>query len=248
MSIVEFKNIFLRKKDEKGNAVEILRDLSFAVEPGAVYALAGPSGSGKSSALRLINRLDDYSDGQIYIAGQEVKAWDIRELRAKVGFMFQEAALFQGSVMENVLYGPCLRGLKKCKSEPTALELLDKVGLSAELLHRNVESLSGGQKQRVNLARTLALDPDIILMDEPTSSLDPAAARTIENLVQSLNLQQGKTFILVSHNFEQIERIATACTILQDGRGIFSGTPTELFQDKDIANFVMNGKGAGVDE
>lgn len=247
MSIVEFQNIFLRKKDEKGNEVEILRDLSFAVEPGAVYALAGPSGSGKSSALRLINRLDDYSDGQIYIAGQEVKAWDIRELRAKVGFMFQEAALFQGSVMENLLYGPCLRGLKKCKSEPTALELLDKVGLPAELLRRNVESLSGGQKQRVNMARTLALDPDIILMDEPTSSLDPAAANTIENLVQNLN-QQGKTFILVSHNFDQIERIAAACTILQAGRGIFSGTPTELFLDKDIANFVMNGKGSGVDE
>ena len=247
MAIVEFKNVFLQKKDEKGNAVEILRDLSFSVEPGVVYALAGPSGSGKSSALRLINRLDDYSDGQIYIDGQEVKAWDIRELRAKVGFMFQEAALFQGSVMENVLYGLCLRGLKKCNHEATALGLLEKVGLPAELLQRNVESLSGGQKQRVNLARTLALDPDIILMDEPTSSLDPAAANTIENLIQNLN-QQGKTFILVSHNFDQIKRIAAACTILQDGRGIFSGTPRELFSDQDMAKLLMNGKGAGVDE
>lgn len=247
MAIVEFKNVFLQKKDEKGMAVEILRDLSFAVEPRVVYALAGPSGSGKSSALRLINRLDDYSDGQIYIDGQEVKAWDIRELRAKVGFMFQEAALFQGSVMENVLYGLCLRGLKKCNHEATALGLLEKVGLPAELLQRNVESLSGGQKQRVNLARTLALDPDIILMDEPTSSLDPAAANTIENLIQDLN-QQGKTFILVSHNFEQIERIAAACTIVQDGRGIFSGTPRELFSDQDMANLLMNGKGARVDE
>ncbi len=247
MAIVDFKNVFLQKKDEKGMAVEILRDLSFAVEPGVVYALAGPSGSGKSSALRLINRLDDYSDGQIYIDGQEVKAWDIRELRAKVGFMFQEAALFQGSVMENVLYGLCLRGLKKCNHEATALGLLEKVGLPAELLQRNVESLSGGQKQRVNLARTLALDPDIILMDEPTSSLDPAAANTIENLIQDLN-QQGKTFILVSHNFEQIERIAAACTIVQDGQGIFSGTPTELFSNQDLANLLMNGKGARVDE
>lgn len=239
--MVEFQNVIAHKKDENGHEIEILRGLSLSIESGTIFALAGPSGSGKSSALRLINRLDDCSSGEIFIDGREIRSWDIRELRAKVGFMFQEAALFEGTVMENLLYGPCLQGLKKCNHEPTALELLRKVGLSQELLYRNVDSLSGGQKQRVNLARTLALEPDIILMDEPTSSLDPAAARTIENLVLELN-SQGKTFILVSHNLDQIQRIAKACAVLADGRLVFTGTPEALFANKSIADLLREGK------
>lgn len=239
--MVEFQNVSVQKKDEKGQEIEILRGLSLSIEAGTIFAFAGPSGSGKSSALRLINRLDDCSSGEIYIDGKEIRSWDIRELRAKVGFMFQEAALFEGTVMENLLYGPCLRGLKKCNYEPAALELLRSVGLSKELLHRNVDSLSGGQKQRVNLARTLALEPEIILMDEPTSSLDPAAARTIENLVLELN-SQGKTFILVSHNLDQIQRIAKVCAVLADGRLVFTGTPEELFANQSVADLLREGK------
>ena len=185
MTSVCFEDVSLQKKDEQGQAVDILRNLSFSVPAGAIFALAGPSGSGKSSVLRLINRLDDSSSGRIVIQGRELRDWDIRELRAKVGFMFQEAALFEGSVKENLLYGLCLQGLRRCNHDPTALELLERVGLPPELLNRNVESLSGGQKQRVNLARTLSLEPEIILMDEPTSSLDPAATRTIENLIRA---------------------------------------------------------------
>lgn len=241
-AFVEFKSVCLEKKDEKGQMVEILKNLSFAIPQGAVFALAGPSGSGKSSALRLINRLDDASCGEIYIQGQEIKSWDISELRSTVGFMFQESALFDGTVMQNLLYGLCLKGLQKCDHEPTALELLTKVGLPHELLHRNVESLSGGQKQRVNLARTLALDPAIILMDEPTSSLDPAASRVIEQLIIDLNRESGKTFIIVSHNFEQIQRVASNCAILDQGEAIFTGTPKEAFAS-DLVDKLVNGEG-----
>lgn len=241
MTSVRFENVFLQKKDEQGQAVDILRDLSFSVPAGAIFALAGPSGSGKSSALRLINRLDDSSSGRILIADREIRDWDIQELRAKVGFMFQEAALFEGTVKENLLYGLCIRGLRRCEHEPTALGLLERVGLPPELLNRNVESLSGGQKQRVNLARTLALEPEIILMDEPTSSLDPGATRTIENLILELK-EQGRTIILVSHNFDQIERIATACVVLDQGRLIFAGTPEELFANAEIRGILTRGK------
>jgi putative ABC transport system ATP-binding protein len=236
-----FEDVSLQKKDEQGQAVDILRNLSFSVPAGAIFALAGPSGSGKSSVLRLINRLDDSSSGRIVIQGRELRDWDIRELRAKVGFMFQEAALFEGSVKENLLYGLCLQGLRRCNHDPTALELLERVGLPPELLNRNVESLSGGQKQRVNLARTLSLEPEIILMDEPTSSLDPAATRTIENLILELN-RQGRTIILVSHNLEQIGRIATACLVLDQGRKIFDGSPEELFANAEIRDILTRGK------
>ena len=240
---IEFNNVFLQKKDDKGQDVEILKGLSLTADSGDIFALAGPSGSGKSSVLRLINRLDDCSSGEVYIDGQEIRTWDIVQLRSQVGFMFQESALFEGTVMENVLYGLCLRGLKKCDHEPTALDLLGRVGLTEELLDRNVEALSGGQKQRVNLARTLALNPDIILMDEPTSSLDPAAAKTIEQLIVDLNQNHGKTFVLVSHNLQQIERIASKCAIMENGQVVFSGTPQELFKAEEIVGNLMNGKG-----
>lgn len=247
MTSVCFEDVFLQKKDEQGQDVKILRELSFSIPSRSIFALAGPSGSGKSSALRLINRLDDASSGRVIIQNREIRDWDIQELRAKVGFMFQEAALFEGSVKENLLYGLCLRGLKKCDHDPTALELLEQVDLSAELLNRNVESLSGGQKQRVNLARTLAMDPEIILMDEPTSSLDPAATHTIENLILQLN-KQGRTFVLVSHNLDQVERVATACVVLDGGRRIFAGTPKELFANQDIADILTKGKGEGISD
>lgn len=242
MTSVRFENVFLEKKDEQGQDVEILQDLSFSIPTGSIFALAGPSGSGKSSALRLINRLDDASSGKIFIGDIEIRNWDIQGLRSKVGFMFQEAALFEGSVRENLLFGLCLQGLKKCDHEPTALELLEQVGLQTELLNRNVESLSGGQKQRVNLARTLALDPEIILMDEPTSSLDPAATNTIEDLVLQLN-KQGRTFVLVSHNLDQIERVATSCVVLDNGGQIFAGSTPELFANKEIRDILTKGKG-----
>lgn len=247
MTSVRFENVFLQKKDEKGQTVEILRDLSFSIPTGSIFALAGPSGSGKSSALRLINRLDDASSGQVFIRDREIRDWDIQELRSKVGFMFQEAALFEGSVRENLLFGLCLQGLRKCDHEPTALELLEQVGLPGELLNRNVESLSGGQKQRVNLARTLALDPEIILMDEPTSSLDPAATNTIEGLVLQLN-KQGRTFILVSHNMDQIERVATACVVLDNGGQIFAGNTAELFANQEVRDILTQGKGEEVND
>ena len=243
MNLVEFKNVYLNKKDEQDQDVKILRDLSFSVPAGSIFALAGPSGSGKSSALRLINRLDDSSAGDIFIDGREIRDWEIGELRSRVGFMFQDSALFEGSVMENILYGLCLQGLKKCDHEPTAQKFLEQVGLPPELLHRNVESLSGGQKQRVNLARTLAMEPDIILMDEPTSSLDPAAAQVIEQLVLKLNGEAQKTFILVSHNLEQIQRLAGACAVLDQGRAVFTGVPEELFAAEDVTGLLLNGKG-----
>lgn len=245
MALIQFQQVDLHKPDEKGRQLAILSGLDLAVEKGEIFALAGPSGSGKSSVLRLINRLDDCSGGKVLFDGMPLSQWDVVVLRRQVGFMFQEAALFEGTVMENVLYGLCLQGLKKCDHQPTALALLARVGLPADLLERPVDALSGGQKQRVNLARTLALDPAVILMDEPTSALDPAAARMVEELIVSLNTEDGKTLVLVSHNLEQIARIAHHCAVLDRGRLQFSGTPEQLFAAEETIDLLTIGKGGG---
>lgn len=242
MALIQFRQVDLAKQDETGRKLAILSNLNLSIEAGEIFALAGPSGSGKSSVLRLINRLDDCTGGEVLFDGKPLDQWDVVELRQRVGFMFQEAALFEGTVMENMLYGLCLQGLKRCDHIPTALALLERVGLEEELLYRSVDVLSGGQKQRVNLARTLALDPEVILMDEPTSALDPAAARVIEELIVSLN-SEGKTLVLVSHNLEQIQRIAHRCVVLDRGRARFNGTPKQLFSAGEALSLLMKGKG-----
>lgn len=243
MELLSFKNACMDKKDEQGNSVQILENITVTINQGDIFAVAGPSGAGKSSMLRLVNRLDDSSCGEILLEGRSLYSWDIGELRDKVGFVFQESSLFPGTVIDNLLYGLRLRGLKRVEEETRALELLKMVGLPEDMLHKSVENLSGGQKQRVNLGRTLALAPEIILMDEPTSALDPAAARLIENLIVQLNRLHGKTILLVSHNLNQIERIASRCAILEAGKIVFSGTREEFFANRELLDRVMNGKG-----
>ncbi len=245
MAVLKFQNVGLHKPDGAGDHVRILEDITLDIEKGEIFAFAGPSGSGKSSVLRLINRLDDCTEGKVILDDVPLAEWDIVRLRQRVGFMFQEAALFEGTVRENVLFGPCLHGLRRCDEQKTALNLLERVGLSQKLLNRSVEALSGGQKQRVNLARTLALDPEIVLMDEPTSSLDPASARVVETLAVSLNKQEGKTLIMVSHDLEQIEHIAHRCAVLNQGKLRFVGTPDDLKHNQETLKLLMEGEGGG---
>lgn len=229
---IDIRNIVLKKADEKGYMKEILKEITLTIEKQDVFAILGPSGSGKSSLLRLLNRLEDGLSGEIYIEGKEIKDWNVKELREKVGFIFQESALFEGTVMDNILYGLRLRSFPKSKEKEKAEEILHKVGLELEFLERDISSLSGGQKQRVNIGRTLALDPDILLMDEPTSALDPVSTRKIEKFIQVLNTQYGKTIVLVSHNLEQINRIAKHAVLLLDGRAYCQGSPDEVFACK----------------
>lgn len=239
IGFIDIRNIVVKKSDEKGNMKDILKEVTLTIEKEDIFAILGPSGSGKSSLLRLLNRLEDAFSGEIYIEGKEIKEWDVKTLREKVGFVFQESALFEGTVMDNILYGLRLRNFPKLNEKEKAEEILHKVGLEIEFLERDISSLSGGQKQRVNIGRTLALEPDILLMDEPTSALDPLSTRTIEKLIQTLNKQYGKTIILVSHNLAQIKRIAKHGMLILDGKSYCQGLPDEVFacQSKEVNRF-----------
>ena len=198
---------------------EILESVSVAVPEGEVVCVTGPSGAGKSTMLRALNRLIEPASGEVYLDGEPTGVMDPLELRRRVGMIFQLPALFGASVEEEILYGPRLIG-----RDADARELLESVGLDGSFAGRDPKSLSVGQQQRVSIARALALRPEVLLMDEPTGSLDERARDRVEELIVDLNRREGLTILLVSHDLGQVERLADRVILISDGRleGVWS--------------------------
>ena len=189
--------------------------VDFEVEPGDVFVIFGPSGAGKSSLLRLLNRLDEPSSGTVRLRGQDYRDIPPQRLRKQVGMVPQQPTLIDGTVAENVSWGPSLRG------EPVDRErvndLLDRLGLNG-FADREAGDLSGGEAQRVAIARTLYNEPDIVLLDEPASSLDADAARQVETLLSDVMRDLSITAILVTHNTERARRLGSRGIRMEDGR------------------------------
>lgn len=181
--------------------------------PRGISCVVGPSGAGKSTLLRAINRLVEPTAGEVFLDGTPTSGMDPLLLRRRIGMVFQIPALFGASVEEAVLYGARLAG-----READAVRLLEMAGLDASFAGRDPQDLSVGQQQRVSLARALALEPEVLLMDEPTSALDEAARRRVEDLVKGLNASLGLTFVVVSHDLGQVERLADHVVLLAAGR------------------------------
>ena len=192
---------------------EILKGVSLAVGEGEVVCVTGPSGSGKSTLLRALNRLVEPTAGEVYLDGTPTSTIDPLVLRRRVGMIFQLPAISGGSVEEAILYGPRLLG-----RGADVAGLLEAVALDPALASRDPGSLSVGQQQRVSIARALALEPEVLLMDEPTSALDEAARDRIEGLVKELNRSEGLTFVIVSHDLGQVERLADRVVLVVAGR------------------------------
>lgn len=207
----------------------VLKDLTFEVTEGEVFTILGPSGAGKTTLLRLVNRLEDPTEGQILVGGRPIRSLDVIALRREVGLVFQLPAFFPGTVRENVLYGPRLFG-KKEDLEGVAEASLAVVGLSLDLLDREPQTLSVGQQQRVCLARALANEPSILLLDEPTSALDLSATLALEEVVQGLVLQRKLTVLFVSHDLEQVKRVGRRTMLLIDGRMVELDQTEALFR------------------
>ena len=193
--------------------MEILRGVDADVPNENITAVVGPSGAGKSTLLRAINRLVEPTAGEVYLDGEPTSAMSPLELRRRVGMVFQLPALFGDTVEEATLYGARLAG-----RSADAGRLLELAGLDASFMGKAPQSLSVGEQQRVSIARALALEPEVLLMDEPTSALDEAARRRIEELVGELNASLGLTIVLVSHDLDQVERVADRVVLLAGGR------------------------------
>ncbi len=203
----------------------ILEGITFEARRGETLAVTGPSGSGKSSLLRLLNRLDEPSAGTVYLDGVDYRSLPPRELRRRVAMVTQTPFLFPGTAADNVRYGPRQQGKELADEEVEAL--LERVGLAgmagAEAVH-----LSGGEAQRLSLARALANDPGALLLDEPTSALDRDAKSAIEELICRIARESGVACVMVTHDLAQAVRVAQRAVVLREGRLVRYGEVAEV--------------------
>ena len=215
--MIEIKNL----KKEYPN-VTPLKDVSVKINDGDVISIIGPSGTGKSTLIRCINLLETPTSGQIILDGEDItaKGTDVRRIRQKMGMVFQSLNLFGHlTVIENLMLAPMdLQGKSKQKAYDKAVELLKRVGLANKALSYPDE-LSGGQKQRVAIARTLAMDPEVVLLDEPTSALDPTMVFEVQAVIRDLS-KSGKTMIIVTHEMNFAKAISNRVFYMDEG-GIY---------------------------
>jgi putative ABC transport system ATP-binding protein len=203
----------------------LVNDVSAQVLRGEILAVVGPSGSGKSSFLRLINRLDEPTSGTVLLESVDYRQIPPRELRRQVGMVTQRAFLFSGTVAANVRFGPEQRG--ENLSDEAVDTLLSKVGLPS-YRDRDIANLSGGEAQRVSLARALANKPVVLLLDEPTSALDEGAKLGIESLIREIIAAGHLTCVMVTHDISQAARMANRVMLLEAGRATRTGPTQEV--------------------
>lgn len=229
MTIISARNV--NKYFYIPEELHALRDVSLDVAPGEVVVIIGPSGSGKSTFLRCLNRLEYADSGEILIEGQNVldPKCEINEIRAEVGMVFQSFNLFPHlTVLENVaLAQMTVRKRPRAEAEAKGMELLRKVGI-AEKHSSYPDQLSGGQQQRVAIARSLAMDPKIMLFDEPTSALDPEMVGEVLDVMRNL-AREGMTMVVVTHEMGFAREVADRVVFMDQGTILEVATPAELF-------------------
>ena len=211
---------------------QVLRDISFSVNKGDVISIIGSSGSGKSTMLRCVNLLEEPTGGKIIFEGKDIsgKELNLSQYRARVGMVFQQFNLFNNmNALENCVC-PQLTVLhrKREEAEKIARDYLERVGMSAYCNARPAQ-LSGGQKQRVAIARTLSMNPDIILFDEPTSALDPELTGEVLSVMKTL-AQEGMTMLVVTHEMKFARQVATRTVFMENGVVVEEGPTKELFE------------------
>ena len=201
-----------------GSVAPAVSDLSLDVEPGHVVALVGPSGCGKTTTLKMINRLIEPTAGTIEVLGEDQAAVPAHELRRRIGYVIQQVGLFpHRTIGRNIGVVPELLGWDKARIADRAAELVDLVGLDRDLLDRYPSELSGGQQQRVGVARALAADPPILLMDEPYSAVDPIVRERLQDDLLELQAKVHKTIVFVTHDIDEAIRLADRVAVLDVG-------------------------------
>ncbi|MCS6813567.1 MAG: ATP-binding cassette domain-containing protein [Cyanobacteria bacterium] len=223
--VVEFRHVSYQVA-----ARTLLRDLTFQVYRGEVLVLLGRSGSGKTTTMKLINHLLTPTSGEVWVQGKPTIAWDAIQLRRQIGYVIQETGLFPHFTIErNIGLVPTLLGWKSLQVKARVHELLHMVGLDpSQFADRYPHQLSGGQRQRVGVARALAADPPLMLMDEPFAALDPITRLDLQRQLQRLQTALGKTIVFVTHDIQEAFRLATRIGLMHNGQLIVLGTPEEF--------------------
>ncbi len=229
-TIVEFRRVNF----EIGGA-KILRDLNLLIAQGETLILLGESGCGKTTTLKLINRLIEPTSGEILVEGKQTKDWDAIKLRRSIGYVLQEAGLFPHfTVAQNVALVPDLENWNDAKKRVRVAEMLELVGLAPEkFASRFPAELSGGQKQRVGVARALAADPQILLLDEPFGALDPITRANLQKEFAQLVKNLGKTAVFVTHDLREALLLGSRICLMDKGKILLNETP-ENFVKSDL--------------
>ncbi|MGE4465538.1 ATP-binding cassette domain-containing protein, partial [Sphaerochaeta sp.] len=206
--------------------------------------LLGSSGCGKTTLLKMVNKLLDFDTGYLRIHGKKLSDWNIEALRRSIGYAIQQVGLFPHlRVWENISYVLKLQGVGKDERKMRALELVDLVGLKAEHLDRYPRQLSGGQRQRVGVARALAADPSIILMDEPFGAVDEQTRSQLQDQLKRIHRQFGQTILFVTHDIHEAFRLADRIVLIHEGTILQDGSPVDLvFHPRDEAVSTFLGK------
>lgn len=220
--------IELRGISKSFGQLEVLKDVSLSIADGEVVALIGPSGSGKSTTLRIMNFLEQPTSGEVFFKGKPIEQKNLVEMRKKIGMVFQHFHLFPHmTVLENVAFAPVITGKKtKAEADETARALIDAMGLG-DKTDVYPKALSGGQKQRIAIARSLAMEPELMLFDEVTSALDPEMVGEVLRVMKDL-AEKGMTMVVVTHEMGFAREVADRTIFMADGK-IMEDAPSDTF-------------------
>ncbi len=237
MTLIQTVNLGHRYKDS-----DILKDINLTINRGEVFALIGPTGSGKTTLLRLLDLLEVPSSGRIYFDGSDVTTSKSLRLKARrrMSFVLQKPIVFKMSVFDNVACGLRWRGERKDIIKVKVDSALELVGLS-DYHSRDARALSGGETQRVAIARAIVVEPEVLLLDEPTANLDPISSSKIEEILARIIRERKMTVIMATHDMSQGQRLAQRVGVMMGGRILQMGSPSEIFsapKSKEVAEFV----------
>ncbi|OXH79407.1 ABC transporter ATP-binding protein [Pantoea agglomerans] len=211
------------------NGKAAVKDLSLQVAKGEFCVLLGTSGSGKSTTLKMINRLVEFDSGEIRFAGESIRQLDARTLRRRMGYAIQSIGLFpHWTVRKNIATVPVLLGWPRAQVNERITALLALLNLDAQLLDRYPHQLSGGQQQRIGVARALAADPEVLLMDEPFGALDPVTRGVLQQEMLRIHQLSGRTIVLVTHDIDEALTLADCIVLMDNGEIVQQGRPVEL--------------------
>lgn len=227
--MIELKNV-TKSFDGKNKVVS---NLNLKIEKGEFIVLIGESGCGKTTTMKMINLLEKPTTGEIFIDGKNVKSQDLMELRRNIGYVIQKVGLFPHmTIGENIELVPTLKKWSKEEKKAKAFELLELMDLPAEdFYYRYPNELSGGQQQRIGIARALAVNPEIILMDEPFSALDPITRAKLQDEMTNIQEELGKTIVFVTHDMDEALKLADKIAVIKDGEVIQFDTPEEILKN-----------------
>lgn len=242
---IQFKNVSYTYQPETPFEKEVLHQINLTIESGSYTAIVGHTGSGKSTLIQHLNALKIPTQGAVYLDDFEIKAnknyESLKGVREKVGVVFQfpEAQLFEETIAKDIAFGPQNFGVSEEESLKKAKDALESVGLDESFMERSPFDLSGGQMRRVAIAGVLVMEPEVLVLDEPTAGLDPQGQKEMMDLFKKLHDEKNITIILVTHQMEDVAEYADQMLVLDEGKLVAQGSPSKIFKDEQWLQSVQ---------